>query len=155
MHYSNQKYDTILCPDLIPTLPLFDFESAFPSVIHEWIFLVLEHRGLPQHFLRLFRAIYINARAVRIHEGRIITLILFLSGVLQGCPGSAFLFNNSLDPFLFLIDKFLKNKKAGIVRACADRRAKRSLERRFYAFTAKGLHSAGLDRERPPPEGSS
>ena len=35
MHYTNQKYDTVLCPDLIPILPLFDFESAFPSVIHE------------------------------------------------------------------------------------------------------------------------
>jgi len=26
---------------------------------------------------------------------------MFMSGVLQGCPGSAFLFNKSIDPFLF------------------------------------------------------
>jgi len=43
-----------------------------------------------------------------------------LSGVLQGCPGSAFLFNNALDPFLCKIQSVLREKNRGIVRACAD-----------------------------------
>ena len=47
-------------------------------------------------------------------------IILYLSGVLQGCPGSAFLFNNSLDPFLFLMFTRLREGNKGIVRACAD-----------------------------------
>ena len=48
------------------------------------------------------------------------TMINFLSGVLQGCPASAFLFNNALDPFLTNFDKILRANDAGIVRACAD-----------------------------------
>jgi hypothetical protein len=43
----------------------------------------------------------------------------------------------------------------GIVRACTDCRAKRSVEWRFDTFTGKEVHSEGLDYERPPPEGSS
>ena len=42
------------------------------------------------------------------------------SGVLQGCPASAFLFNNALDPFLTNFGNVLRAHKAGIVRACAD-----------------------------------
>ena len=48
------------------------------------------------------------------------TLINFLSGVLQGCPASAFLFNNTLDPFSTRFHNTLRSKKVGIVRACAD-----------------------------------
>ena len=40
--------------------------------------------------------------------------------MLQGCPASAFLFNNALDPFLTNFDNVLRAHKAGIVRACAD-----------------------------------
>ena len=42
------------------------------------------------------------------------------SGVLQGCPASAFLFNNAIDPFLTNFDNILREHNAGIVRACAD-----------------------------------
>ena len=40
--------------------------------------------------------------------------------MLQGCPASALLFNNALDPFPTSFDKILRDKDAGIVRACAD-----------------------------------
>ena len=43
----------------------------------------------------------------------------------------------------------------GIVRACTDCRAKRSVEWRFDTFTGKEVHSEGLDHERATPEGSS
>ena len=54
------------------------------------------------------------------HGTEVIALIAFKSGVLQGCPGSGFLFNNALDPFLIHLDYNLRVKRAGIVRACAD-----------------------------------
>ena len=54
------------------------------------------------------------------HKGKSHTLINFLSGVLQGCPASAFLFNNALGPFLTSFDNILCANDAGIVRACAD-----------------------------------
>ena len=104
----------------IPITTAFDFETAFPSVIHGWMWAVLRHRRLPESFLRLFVGLYNKASAIYNNNGQILTLILFLSGVLQGCPGSAFLFNNSLDPFLHLMDRFLRGARAGIVRACAD-----------------------------------
>ncbi len=68
----------------------------------------------------IFKAIYIDAHAVIYSNGVRTRLIDLLSGVLQGCPGSAFLFNNSLDPFLILLDRQLKERKAGFARACAD-----------------------------------
>ena len=44
----------------------------------------------------------------------------FASGVLQGCPASAFLFNLALDPFLCKFQEVLGPRNAGIIRACAD-----------------------------------
>ncbi len=54
------------------------------------------------------------------HNGTKYNLNNFVSGVLQGCPGSAMLFNNAIDPFLFKIHNILRANNAGIVRACAD-----------------------------------
>ena len=107
-------------PSNIPIFAAFDFETAFPSVIHGWICMVLKWRKLPDDFIKLFLGIYANARAVFTYDGQKHILIQFLSGVLQGCPGSAFLFNNSLDPFLTLFDRNLRNLNKGIIRACAD-----------------------------------
>jgi len=107
-------------PSNVPVLGAYDFEAAFPSVIHCWIWLVLKFRGLPQDFILLFQGIYHMASAVFTHGDVKYTIIEFLSGVLQGCPGSAFLFNNALDPFLARIHCILREKNRGIVRACAD-----------------------------------
>ncbi len=104
----------------IPISTALDFETAFPSIIHAWIWAFLRHRSLPQHFLNLFKGLYHNATATYTHNGNTYTLIWFMSGVLQGCPGSAFLFNNALDPFLYTMHKVLRSHNAGIVRACAD-----------------------------------
>ena len=120
MHFSNRVYDPLVHSHLIPIIPLYDMESAFPSIIHKWIFMVLRYRKLPEGYLRLFSAIYRNARAVETHNGKKLVVIQFLSGVLQGCPASAFLFNNAMDPFFRDLDKHLTERKAGIIRACAD-----------------------------------
>ena len=109
-----------LDPSNLPLLCAFDFEAAFPSVIHCWIWLVLKIRRLPDHYIYLFQGIYSKASATFHHEGKSYTIIEFLSGVLQGCPGSAFLFNNALDPILCMIHSILRERNRGIVRACAD-----------------------------------
>ena len=109
-----------LVPSNLPITVLFDFLAAFPSVIHEWIWAVLAHRKMPIHFINFFKANYHGAKAVFIHNGTTYNLLNFFSGVLQGCPGSALLFNNAIDPFLFKIHNILRANSAGIMRACAD-----------------------------------
>ena len=107
-------------PSNFPALMAYDFAAAFPSVIQAWIWLVLKHRKLPEHYVKFFQGIYYRASAIFEHGGNIYNLIDFLSGVLQGCPGSAFLFNNAIDPFLYCIDQALRAENRGIARACAD-----------------------------------
>ena len=46
--------------------------------------------------------------------------IQYLSGVLQGCPASGWLFDSALDPFLIAFNSKLRFEEKGIVRACAD-----------------------------------
>ena len=107
-------------PKNISRAAAFDFEATFPSVIHEWIWMVLLHCKMPLHFITLFRSVYKKARAIYIHKGTTNTLITFSSGVLQGCPASACFSTNALDSFLTSFDNVLRANKAGIVRACSD-----------------------------------
>jgi len=109
-------------PSNIPVLPTYDFEAAFPHVKQAWVWKVLKHRRLPDDYIHLFQGIYHMASGVVRHNNAFITILLYLSGVLQGCPGSAFLFNNALDPFLALMEARLRegNVVKGIVRGCAD-----------------------------------
>ena len=60
----------------------------------------------------LFKGIYHLAFAFFCHGSKRITIIEFLSGVLQGCPGSAFLFSSALDPLLWKIHSALRGKTA-------------------------------------------
>ena len=55
----------------IPIMPLFDFEAAFPSVAHEWLWLVLKYRKIPISFQRLFWSIYKGAVAIAKNQGYI------------------------------------------------------------------------------------
>ncbi len=121
---------------LIPILALFDFATAFPSVIHDWIFLNLQHRNFPAWFTCLIRSIYKDAAAYCFKNGILSLMFYFYSGVLQGCPASAFLFNIALDPFLTLFHNALREKGSGIVRACADDlgAALQSLKRLMLVF---------------------
>ena len=53
-------------------------------------------------------------------DGQIRFLLWYLSGVLQGCPGSAFIFNMILDLFLHAFWQVITKHGRGMVRACAD-----------------------------------
>ena len=56
-------------PSNIPISGAFDFEAAFPSVIHLWIWVVLHHRQMPGRFINLFEVIYKDAKAEYTHNG--------------------------------------------------------------------------------------
>lgn len=109
-------------------LALFDFLAAFPSMLHHWIFSVLDHRGFPQYFINFVRSLYFCNAAYASVSGGLQFLYWIFSGVLQGCPASAFLFDCALDPFLEAFGEiFDKNTgipqhpaRIGIIRACAD-----------------------------------
>ena len=74
---------------------------------------------MPLHFIRLFQSVCKNAGAIYTHNGKSRTLLMFFFGVLEGCPASASVFNNAIDPFLANFDNTLRAHNAGIVRACA------------------------------------
>lgn len=40
-----------LLPDYAAAVLLLDFAQAFPSLAHRWMFRVLEHMALPEHFV--------------------------------------------------------------------------------------------------------
>ena len=64
----------------------------FPSVFHKWIFAVLEARGFPVGIRDFIHSLYFMNAAYMSNGGEFIFLYWMLSGVLQGCPASAFLF---------------------------------------------------------------
>ncbi len=65
--------------------------------------------------------IYSGAGAYMYDErGNLTWCFDFLSGVLQGCPASAFLFNLALDPFLPKFQSIFTEHGRGLMRACAD-----------------------------------
>jgi len=104
----------------IALLAFFDFASAFPSILHGWIMLVLEARRFPRGFISFIECLYWMNAAVTFCNGKMQLLFWYLSGVLQGCPASAFIFDLCLDPFLAAFDSVIPAKGRGVFRACAD-----------------------------------
>jgi len=104
----------------IALLALFDFAAAFPSILHGWIMLVLEARRFPRGFINFISCLYWMNSAVTFCNGKMQLLFWYLSGVLQGCPASAFIFDLCLDPFLAAFDDVIPSSGRGILRACAD-----------------------------------
>ena len=74
---------------------------------------------MPADYIRVFQSLYEHVMATYEHNGDIFILIRFLFGVLQGCPASAFLFNNVIDPFLASFDKALRSRHARMTWNCA------------------------------------
>ena len=109
-------------PALWPVLAFYDFAAAFPSVAHKWILAVLRARSFPTWFIAFVECLYFRNTAYTPHNGTLLFCFIFQSGVLQGCPASAFLFNLSLDPFLCAFEKALGcgSSKRGLMRCCAD-----------------------------------
>ena len=101
-------------------LALFDYQTAFPSVIHKWIFLVLGAIGAPEGFVNLVSSMYREVKAYMDLHGVPWYLFDVMGGVLTGCPLSSVLFNFAIDPLLFFFLHLVIAPKLGRALACAD-----------------------------------
>ena len=108
--------------DLLPMpIMLFtDFGAAFPSVIHEWLFLVLEMEGFPPGLRNLIVGIHSQVTAYGLAGSMVLPLFFIFSGVIQGCPLASDCFLFAFNPFLVMLGKLLDLRELGITRACAD-----------------------------------
>ncbi len=70
-----------------------DFKKAFDSVSHQFLFLLLEHTGLPASYIEWICIMYSNASSVLRHKNWLIPKFSLGRGVWQGCPLLCHLFN--------------------------------------------------------------
>jgi hypothetical protein len=102
-----------------PAIFLFDLMAAFPSLSHQWLFVVLAKMRIPKGIIRALKALYADCSATIVLGGRRLRTIHMLSGIRQGCPASGTLFALVIDPCLrYLISKV--GPERGIVNAYAD-----------------------------------
>ena len=87
-------------PGTFPLLSFWDFEAAFPSLSHEFLFLSLFFCGLPIGLLNLITGLYDDCEAYSTTTGTHVLLFKIRSGVLQGCPLSGTLFVIVINPLL-------------------------------------------------------
>ena len=85
---------------------LFDFGNAFPSVIIQWILLVLQWLKAPHGIICLVRACYHEVYMYIKHAGVAKFMCLVQSGVLQGCPLAALLFVVAMGPLFNTFSNF-------------------------------------------------
>jgi len=109
-------------PDIgtIPATVLYDFCNAFPTVLHEWLFLVLGAYNVPLEIRNIILALYtcICAYSSGVGDGSL--LFEVLGGVKTGCPLSSLLFLLCINPIVFLIQMLSDNPGFSITRVCAD-----------------------------------
>ena len=106
--------------NLLGAILLCDVATAFPALLHEFLFLALARRSVDPAFFNLVQAMYYAPAACSSFEGGEPSFLFMIgSGVIQGCPLSALLFMVSLDPFLRKFCELVPPSK-GIVRACVD-----------------------------------
>ena len=79
---------------------LFDFKVAFPSLAHQWIYLVLERVGAPMKWIKLIKKLYKGCPCNILFAGAVCIVILIESGIKQGCPASGSLFALAADPLI-------------------------------------------------------
>jgi hypothetical protein len=79
---------------------LFDFCTAFPSLAHDWIFLVLSTMRIPEGFVMAIRQLYAFCHAILLFNGAEVASLLIGSGIKQGCPLSGSMFALAIDPLI-------------------------------------------------------
>jgi hypothetical protein len=79
---------------------LFDFNAAFPSLNHEYLWSVLAHIKLAPHVIGAIRCLYEDNQHYMQIGGKLFNSFKVGSGVRQGCPLSPLLFVIAIGPFL-------------------------------------------------------
>lgn len=105
---------------LLPCTVLYDFTNAFPTVSHEWLFLVLRWIGVPPKLIALIRVMYTKVSAFSSGLGDSTFLFLVLCGVITGAPASSLFFLLSINPFVDLFGYLSDGPGCSITRICAD-----------------------------------
>ena len=103
-----------------PIGKFLDFQAAFPSLSHRWIFATLRMLGLPAGLQLFVAAIYCANIALYRAVADEAVLYEISSGVLQGCPGSGTVYTVATDFILNAISAVTDKVQRGIFRACAD-----------------------------------
>jgi hypothetical protein len=102
-----------------PAIILFDIMAAFPSLSHQWLFVVLVKMGIPQATIQAFKALYRDCFATIMLMGKRRRRFAIKSGIRQGCPASGTLFALAMDPCIrYLIARI--GPDLGLVNAYAD-----------------------------------
>ena len=104
----------------IACLALYDFCAAFPSVAHQWLFIVLDKCDAPEWFKNFVKGLYSVNNTYHMNSHGMNFLYPILCGVLQGCPLSATLFLLCINPFLVHFEEAFTGKYSAHVRCCAD-----------------------------------
>ena len=89
--------------DIPGSIVLLDFEKAFDSVEHEFLFEVLNRFNLGNNFVQWVRTFYNCRRSYVINNGFLSRPINMSRGIFQGCPISPFLFLFALEVFAIAV----------------------------------------------------
>eukprot|EP00959_Pyramimonas_sp_CCMP1952_P185171 3872045-Pyramimonas_sp.AAC.1 len=103
----------------LPLLLLLDFGNAFPSLIHMFLWRVLELAGPPAGFRLALHATYAFATARVALQGLLLPFCLD-SGVMQGGPSSGSLWALAMDPLSRDMRSRLRKHPGSEVGVCAD-----------------------------------
>ena len=103
-HSSNQRLEHFYLS--------LDFEKAFDSVDHQWLYQVLRRYGFPPKFINIVTALQSDASSEILVNGHRTQPFAIKRGVRQGDPLSLFLFLIAVEPFMTAIRH--NNKIIGI-----------------------------------------
>lgn len=88
-----------------PAMAFLDMLTAFPSVAHEFIWMVLTAYGVPEFIVHAIHQLHKDNQHNLAFAGAILAGACFTSGVHQGCPLSGII-------FAFVLDTPLREIKA-------------------------------------------
>jgi hypothetical protein len=102
-----------------PAILLFDIAAAFPSLAHQWLFVVLRRMKVPRFMIMCIQELYRDCFAEMVLLGQRWGRLPIRSGIRQGCPASGSLFVLAMDPCIrYLVSKM--SPRRGILTAFAD-----------------------------------
>ena len=81
---------------------LYDFCNAFPTFLHEWMWLVSNVLRIPKPILKIIKCLYTSITAYSFGIGDGSFLFEVFGGVRTGCPLSSIVFLLCCNPFIFL-----------------------------------------------------